>query len=155
MHTDWDPPPDPPLSGTVGFTDASPEGDFDRAKVSVYGEQYIIRNNNCGNHEGTNLILQYSDNDFVVVEGSVASQGDCLPAVFPSIYIGANGDTDNGIYTTSATDNLPMMISSIASIETSFAWSGSTASFNAAYCRRIIQSRSCAAVCSVYSRPPV
>lgn len=118
--------------GTVGF--AGPrDGDFDRAKVTVGGKEYIIQNNNWGNPEGTNLILNYTNNGFKIVEGSGSSPGNGIPASFPSIYIGANGNTRDGVMATSGTDNLPKRISEITSVPTSFAWSGSTGSFNATY----------------------
>ncbi len=118
--------------GTVGNT-VSRDGDFDRKKVLVDGENYIIQNNNWGNPEGTNLILEYVDNSFKIIEGQGSSPGGGIPASFPSIYIGANGNTANGTLATTTTDNLPKRISEINSIQTSFAWSGSTSSFNATY----------------------
>ena len=118
-------------TGTIGYTDTSPDGDLDRAKVWVDGEQYLIQNNNYGDPENTNLILQYRNNSFVIVEGNGTWSEQ--PASFPSIYIGANGDTANGVYATSYTDHLPRQITQIASIHTSFAWSGSTAAFATTY----------------------
>ena len=118
--------------GTVGFAN-NRDGDFDRAKVTVDGEQYIIQNNNWGNPEGTDLILDFFNNSFKIVEGNGSTPGGGVPASFPSIYIGANGNTANGVLATSGTDNLPKQISTIGSIPTSFRWSGSTSSFNATY----------------------
>ncbi len=120
-------------TGTVGFTEVSPDGDFDRAKVLVDGEEYIIQNNNWGNPQGTNLLLNFVNNSFTVAEGQGSTQGGGVPASFPSIYVGANGETANGVYATSGTDNLPRQISNINSAQTSFAWSGSTTQFNATY----------------------
>jgi len=119
--------------GTVGFTEVSPDGDFDRSKVVVGGEQYIIQNNNWGNPSGTNLILDYLNNSFKIVEGNGSGPGGGVPASFPSIYIGANGNTAGGVLATSGTDNLPKRVDEIGSIATSFKWSGSTGSFNATY----------------------
>ena len=118
-------------TGVVGSS--APDGDFERAKVTVGGEQYIIQNNNWGNPEGTDLILNYFNNGFTVASGSGSSPGSGIPASFPSIYIGANGNTANGVYSTSGTDNLPRQISAIGTAQSSFAWSGSTGSFNACY----------------------
>lgn len=120
-------------SGKVGFTNVSPDGDFDRAKVLVDGEEYIIQNNNWGNPTNTNLVLSYTDNSFKITEGSGSSPGGGIPASFPSIYIGGNGNTQNGVMATRGTDNLPKQISAITSAPSSFAWSGSTSSFNATY----------------------
>ncbi len=119
--------------GTVGYANVSPDGDFDRAKVVVGGKEYIIQNNNWGNPDGSDLILSYFNNSFKITSGSGSSPGGGIPASFPSIYIGANGNTANGVYTTKATDNLPRQISQINSINTKFRWSGSTSSFNATY----------------------
>jgi hypothetical protein len=116
--------------GTVG-TDVSPDGDFARAKVTVGGENYIIQNNNWGNPSGTNLILSYLNNSFKISSGS--GSGASAPASFPSIYIGNNGNTANGVYSTKTTDNLPIQISAIKSLPSTFRYSGSTGSFNAAY----------------------
>lgn len=120
--------------GTVGYANVSPDGDFDRAKVVVGGKEYIIQNNNWGNPQDTDLILSYFNNSFKITSGTGNGgpvQG--APASFPSIYIGANGNTANGVYTTSATDNLPRQISQINSVNTKFRWSGSTNVFNATY----------------------
>src|SRR5690606_12846909 len=91
-------------TGTVGGT-GSRDLDFDRAKIVVDGEQYIIQNNNWGNPDGTDLILNYVNNSFTVVQGSGSPAGGGAPASFPSIYIGNNGNTANGVYSTKATDN--------------------------------------------------
>ena len=126
-------PTDPPdYEGTVGYTESSPEGDLDRAKVMVDGEQYIIQNNNWLDPEGTDLILEYLNNSFQIVEGTGVGSED-NPASFPSIYIGANGETDQGVWATSDTDNLPIQVSQISGIETSFTWSGTTSAFTAGY----------------------
>jgi hypothetical protein len=102
---------------------------YDRAKVTVDGETYVIQNNNWG--ENGDLVLDYSSNSFVIASGN--GTGDSAPASFPSIFIGANGFTENGAKSTSSTDNLPIQISSIQSIPTRFRWSGSTNTFNATY----------------------
>jgi len=116
--------------GTVG-SNVSPDGDFARAKVTVGGEQYIIQNNNWGNPQGTDLILNYINNSFKITSGS--GSGGSAPASFPSIYIGSNGNTANGVYSTKTTDNLPIQISAIQSLPSTFRYSGSTGSFNATY----------------------
>ncbi len=118
-------------TGTVGFAD-SLDGDFDRVKITVDGEQYIIQNNNWGD-PNTDLILEYFNNSFEVIEGTGNTNGGGVPASFPSIYIGANGNTANGAFSTSSTDNLPIQISQIGSIDTSASWSGTTNTFNATY----------------------
>jgi hypothetical protein len=114
--------------GTVGSS--GPDGDFERAKVVVQGEEYIIQNNNWGNLGGE-LILDYVNNSFKIKSGS-GSGGDA-PASFPSIYIGNNGNTKNGVYSTKATDSLPIQIKNITSLPSTFRYSGGTTQFNAAY----------------------
>lgn len=116
--------------GTVG-TNVSPDGDFARAKVTVGGHNYIVQNNNWGNPSGTDLILSYTNNSFKITSGS--GTGDSAPASFPSIYIGNNGNTANGVYSTKSTDNLPLQISAITSLPSTFRYSGSTGTFNATY----------------------
>jgi hypothetical protein len=105
--------------------------DFARAKVNVGGENYIIQNNNWGNPDGTDLILTYLNNSFKITGGS--GTGASAPASFPSIYIGNNGNTANGVYSTSTTDNMPVQISAIKDISTTFRYSGSTPVYNACY----------------------
>jgi hypothetical protein len=117
--------------GTVGIANVNPDGDFARAKVTVDGEQYIIQNNNWGNPSGTDLILSYVNNSFKITSGS--GSGSQAPASFPSIYIGNNGNTANGVYSTKPGDNLPIQISAIKSLPSTFRYSGSTGSFNATY----------------------
>ncbi len=117
------------LFGTVGSTESSPEGDLDRAKVLRDGEQYVIQNNNYGDPLNTDLILEYVDNSFTVVEGYGVSSRAGEPVSFPSLYIGSNGDTRGGVFSTADTDRLPRQVSAIASIETSLAWGGTTESF--------------------------
>ncbi len=116
-------------TGTVGSA-TNPDGDFERAKVVVGGQQYIIQNNNWGN-PGGELILTYKDNSFKITGGS--GNGGDAPASFPSIYIGNNGNTANGLYSTKMTDKLPIKIKDIVSLPSTFRYSGTTAVWNAAY----------------------
>ena len=115
--------------GVVGSS-ANPDGDFARAKVVVDGKNYIIQNNNWGNTAGE-LILNYTNNSFKIASGS--GTGGDAPASFPSIYIGNNGNTANGVYSTKSTDGLPVQISAITSLPSTLRYSGSTSSFNATY----------------------
>jgi len=105
--------------------------DFARAKVKVDGHDYVIQNNNWGNPSGTDLELTYKNNSFKITGGS-GSGGDA-PASFPSIYIGASGNTANGNFSTHPGDNLPTKISDMASVVSTFRYSGSTTQFNATY----------------------
>jgi hypothetical protein len=115
--------------GTVG-TDINPDGDFARAKVTVDGHDYIIQNNNWGNPGGS-LILDYVNNSFKIKSGT--GTGGDAPASFPSIFIGGNGNTANGVYSTHPKDNLPVKVSDIKSAISTFRYSGTTNVFNAAY----------------------
>jgi hypothetical protein len=117
--------------GTVGVAGVSPTGDFSRAKVVVDGKSYLIQNNNWGNPSGTDLILSYINNSFKITSGS--GTGASAPASFPSIYIGNNGETANGVYSTKSTDGLPVQISAIKSLPSTLRYSGSTGSYNATY----------------------
>jgi hypothetical protein len=117
-------------TGTVGGP-SNDDLDFDRKKVLVGGENYIIQNNNWGNPAGSDCILSYVNNSFTV--DTCTGSGQSAPAAFPSIYIGANGNTANGVLSTSTTDEMPIQISNIANIATTFRYSGGSGSYNATY----------------------
>jgi hypothetical protein len=116
--------------GVVGST-ANPDGDFARAKVVVDGKSYIIQNNNWGNPSGSDQKISYVDNSFKV--DSSSGSGSSAPASFPSIYIGANGDTQNGNFSTSSDDNLPKQVSTITTIPTKFSYTKNGGNYNATY----------------------
>lgn len=116
--------------GTVGGT-GSMDLDFDRKKVVVDGKNYIIQNNNWGNPNGSDCILSYLNNSFTVT--TCNGSGSSAPAAFPSIYIGNNGNTANGVLSTKSTDGLPKQISQITSVNSSFRYSGGNGAFNACY----------------------
>src|SRR6188768_848088 len=117
-------------SGKIGGP-GSTDLDFARAKVNVGGKNYVIQNNNWGNPSGTDLELTYKNNSFKITGGS--GTGGDAPASFPSIYIGASGNTANDNYSTHPGDNLPTKISDITSITSTFRYSGSTSVFNSTY----------------------
>jgi hypothetical protein len=116
-------------TGTVGGKN-NDDLDFDRAKISVGGEQYIIQNNNWGNPGGSDCILNYVNNSFTVSECTGSNSG--APAAFPSIYQGNNGNTANGVLSTKSTDKMPIQVSTIQSITSTFRYTGS-GNLNAAY----------------------
>jgi hypothetical protein len=118
------------LMGTIGGA-GSTDLDFQRVKVKVDGKSYIIQNNNWGNPSGSDQTLTYKDNSFTV--SNMTGSGSSAPASFPSIYIGANGDTQNGTYDTSSDDHLPKQISAITSVNTSFKYTLGSGQMNAAY----------------------
>lgn len=123
-----------PLTGTIGGAGVR-DLDFQRVKVQKGGKDYIIQNNNWGNPEGSDQTITYSDNSFTVVSSTGSTTGQGVPASFPSIFIGANGDTQNGVYTTRTTDGLPKQISQIQKLMTTFRYSGGKGGgdYNAAY----------------------
>ncbi len=117
---------DTALSGLIGGTAAG--ADFERVKVSAGGKSYLIQNNNWGNIAGAQTI-SFVNNSFTVTDGpdgSASCQG--CPLSFPSIYIGASGDTDGAKFHTRSTDNLPAIISDITFLASSVRWSGSPGS---------------------------
>jgi len=143
----YNPSPAPVVSGTIGGP--NPNGvtgmdlDFQRVKVSPMGStaQYIIQNNNWGTPLSTDQTITYKGNSFTIqsTTGNVTGQG--VPASFPSIYVGGNGDTQSandppkGVFSTHPTDNLPKAINSLGSAMTTFTWTGGSGNkdFNATY----------------------
>jgi len=120
------------LTGTIGSgTDMA--ADFQRVKVKADGHDYIIQNNNWGNPSGSNQTLSYKNNSFKIT--SPTGSGQSAPASFPSIYIGNNGNTANGVFSTKPGDNLPIQISAISSITSTFRYSPAITSeaINATY----------------------
>jgi len=116
--------------GTVGGS-GDDDLDFDREKITVGGEQYVIQNNNWGSPSGSDCILNYLNNSFTVT--TCTGSGSSAPAAFPSIYIGNNGNTANGVYSTKTTDLLPRQVSAITSITSTFRYSGANGAQNACY----------------------
>ncbi len=106
---------------------------YDRVKVTVDGEEYIVQNNNWGN-ETSSLVLNYSANSFKITTATGSGDTKGPPASFPSIFIGANGNVQGGQYSTSGTDNLPRQVSGIKSVISTFQYSGTSSGvYNAAY----------------------
>jgi hypothetical protein len=121
------------LSGTIGGS-GSTDLDFQRVKVKGDdGKSYIIQNNNWGNPSGTNQTISYHNNSFTITSPTGAGSGGGVPASFPSIYIGANGDTQSGTFSTSSDDSLPKQVSTIQSIMTDFSYSSASGNYNATY----------------------
>lgn len=123
-----------PVTGTIGGA-GSTDLDFERVKIKKDGKSYVIQNNNWGNPGGSNQTLTYSDNSFVITGTTGGSPGNGVPASFPSIFIGSNGDTAGGVFSTKSDDGLPKRVSSITSLNTTFTWTGGTngGDYNAAY----------------------
>jgi hypothetical protein len=124
--------PSGPLTGTIGGP-GSTDLDFQRVKVKAGGKSYVIQNNNWGNPSGTDQTITYKDNSFKVVTSTGTKGGDGAPASFPSIFIGGNGDTQGGLYSTRSDDGLPKAISAIQTINTSFKYNRASGDYNATY----------------------
>jgi hypothetical protein len=119
-----------PLMGTIGGGPAM-DLDFQRVKVAAGGKSYIIQNNNWGNPGGSDQLITYRDNSFTITSSN--GNGSQAPASFPSVYIGANGDTQNGTFSTTSDDHLPKQISAITSVQSTFRHTGTSGQLNAAY----------------------
>ena len=118
-------------TGTIGGPGGT-DLDFQRVKVNAGGHDYIIQNNNWGTPDGSNQTLTYKNNSFKIT-GTTGS-GQSAPASFPSIYIGNNGNTANGVFSTKSNDGLPALVSSITSITSTFRYSPSiSGDINATY----------------------
>ena len=116
--------------GTIG----GPGGenlDYQRVKVAVGGKSYVIQNNNWGNPGGSDQLLTYVNNSFTVT--SSTGSGSQAPASFPSIFIGANGDTQGGTFSTRENDGLPKQISAIGTAMSTFRHTGTSGAINATY----------------------
>jgi hypothetical protein len=119
-----------PITGMLGGA-GSTDLDFARVKVRASGKDYIIQNNNWGNPGGSDQVISYRDNSFTVVSSS--GTGSSAPASFPSIFIGNNGDTANGSFSTKGNDGLPKQVSSIGSVMTSMTVNRTTGDMNVCY----------------------
>jgi len=97
-------------------------------------KKYIVFNNNWGQPTSTIQVLKYTANSFTVQSTQAAASGQGVPGSFPSIYVGASGDSGGGTFNTWSDTGLPKQISAIASANSTFKWGGATSGdFNAAY----------------------
>ncbi|HYO94504.1 MAG TPA: hypothetical protein VER33_08320 [Polyangiaceae bacterium] len=119
------------LMGSIGGPGM--DQDFARVKVAAGGKSYIIQNNNWGNPTGTDQKITYAGNSFTIDSSTGTKGGAGEPASFPSIYIGANGNTANGVFSTSSDDGLPKQISTIGTINTTFRYNRAMGDYNACY----------------------
>lgn len=118
------------VSGEIGGAAAG--ADYERVKVTVDGETYVIQNNNWGNEAGAQT-LTFVNDSFTVTDGPDGASCAGCPLSFPTIYIGANGNTAGGEFATRETDNLPAAIGDISAIATHVVWSGNPANASASY----------------------
>jgi hypothetical protein len=121
------------LTGTIGGGNTL-DANFQRAKVFAGGHSYIIQNNNWGG-SGSGQTINYKDNSFTITSPTGNSADGQKPASFPSIFIGTNGQVASGLYDTVADDNLPKVVNTLKSVQTTFSWTGGGGGkdFNAAY----------------------
>ena len=63
-----------PITGMLGGA-GSTDLDFARVKVRAGGKSYIIQNNNWGNPGGSNQIISYRDNSFIVESSDGTGSG--------------------------------------------------------------------------------
>jgi len=108
------------LTGEIGGA-GSTDNDYQRVKVlGPDGKEYIIQNNNWGNPEAYNQTLTYNNNSFKITgETGNGGNGQGVPASFPSIFIGHNGDRQGGAFSTN-NSNLPKVVNTITSVPTTF-----------------------------------
>jgi hypothetical protein len=117
-----DAPPNPTVQPLAGML----TGDFDRVKVTAGGKSYIVYNNNWSAPGGSDQTIAYTGNSFRVVSSTGMSAGGA-PVSSPAVYIGANGDTMGGVYSTRSDDNLPRTASAIQSINATYRYNAGTA----------------------------
>jgi hypothetical protein len=135
----YTPTPYPTLTGTIGGPGIR-DIDFERVKVAapgVNGKAYLIQNNNWGTPDSTDQTINYSGNSFTIMSTTGNVTGAGVPASFPSIYIGANGQTPGQLpgvlATTPDNDGLPRAISAIGTLMTSFSFNRASGDYNATY----------------------
>jgi hypothetical protein len=121
-----------PTMGTIGGA-GSDDLDYQRVKVRKDGKDYIIQNNNWGAPASTNQTISYVDNSFTITGETGGGLPNGVPASYPSIYIGNNGDTAGGSFSTKGNDNLPRQISAIGTLQTTAAYNRASGDYNAAY----------------------
>ncbi len=129
-------PADAPTSGSLpaGLLTGTMSGEAAKQKVvGKDGRDYIVNNNAWGvnSRDGTQQI-RYAGNSFEILQQSAGPGGDVQ--TFPSIYIGAHGAQTGVNGATTAGDNpLPIQVSAINSLPTTFNHSGPLGDNNATY----------------------
>jgi len=109
-------------SGTLSGMDNTAQ--LGKSPVTANGKQYIVQANSWGNGTTT---LTYNGTGFTVT--GQTGTGSSNPASYPSSFIGNNNNR-------STTDsNLPIQVSSIKSVNTTWSWTANNVSgdYNAAY----------------------
>jgi hypothetical protein len=114
--------PSPCGSVTMTLGSSSPSEDASMQRVKVSGtdcKEYVVQNNNYGDPTGSIQVIDVLGNGFTIQNSSARSPSgsSAAPAAFPSIYVGCNGDTAHGTFSTWSDTGLPKQISAIASIQ--------------------------------------
>lgn len=122
-------------AGTIGSATASEAASMQRVKIKGTDcKEYVVQNNNWGNKTGSTQVIDYVGNSLTIKSSTGSSTGQGVPASFPSIYIGANGDLAGGTYDTWSNSGLPKQISAMGSAKSAFKWSGGGGGdYNASY----------------------
>ena len=129
---------DAPTGGSLptGLLTGTLSGEAARIRVTGKdGNAYVVNNNAWGDNsnDGTQQI-PYTGNSFEILRQTAGQGANSSPASFPSIYIGNNGATTgvNGA-TTLGEDKMPIQVSAITSLPTTFNHSGPLGDNNATY----------------------
>ncbi|MEO8177470.1 MAG: hypothetical protein ABI895_01430 [Deltaproteobacteria bacterium] len=128
---------DAPTGGSLpaGLVSGTMSGRAQRIKVTGKdGNSYVINNNAWGDNsnDGTQQ-LRYTGNSFEILLQTAGQGANSSPASFPSIYIGANGATSGVNGATTVGNGLPIQVSAITRIPTTFNHSGPLGDNNATY----------------------
>jgi glycosyl hydrolase family 12 len=124
------------ISLPPGLLTGTASGEADKFKViGRDGNTYIINNNAWGVNSGPGTQqIRFTANSFEVLRQTAGPGGDSSPASFPSIYIGANGAQSGVNGATTTGDNLlPIQVSAITSIPTTFRHNATNGDYNATY----------------------
>jgi hypothetical protein len=128
---------DAPTGGSLpaGLLSGTLSGEAARIKVAGKdGNSYIINNNAWGDNSGDGTQqIRYTGNSFEILRQTAGPGANSSPASFPSIYIGANGATSGVNGATTVGDGLPIQVSAITRIPTTFNHSGPLGDNNATY----------------------
>lgn len=100
---------------------------YDWKYVQRDGRQYCVQNNVWG--DNGQQTVEYRGTTFKVVSASGQGNTSGAPMSYPSVFIGSNNER------TTSDSNLPIQVSAIQSVETSWTWAsnGAPGDYNASY----------------------
>ena len=110
------------MKKTLGSQTPSQEASMQRMAVTDTNcKKYVVQNNNFGNPTGSIQVLDVADNTATVMASNVIAPTGrtAIPASFPSMYVGANGDIAGGAFSTWTDSGLPKRIALLSSVATS------------------------------------